>query len=70
MGVNQYGLTIIEEDPLYPNTPVLDRKYIQPINGNAEGMILYGVLQNFASVDEIQPFISKIFSVAAPNSRC
>lgn len=65
MGINQYGLTAIEEDPIFPSTN--DRKYIQPINGNAEGMVLYGILQNFSAVDEIIPYIKDIFSVAAPN---
>lgn len=65
MGVNQYGLTAIEEDPLYPAE--FNRKYIQPINGNAEGMLLYGILQNFSTIDEIIPYIKSIFSIAAPN---
>ncbi len=64
MGVNQYGLTAIEEDPLYPG---LNRRYIQPMNGYSEGMVLYGILQNFATVDEIIPYIKNIFSSAAPN---
>ena len=67
MGVNQYGLTAIEEDPIYPLNALQHRKYLQPINGNSEGMILYGILQNFKTVDEILPFIPKIFEMAAPN---
>jgi hypothetical protein len=66
MGVNQAGLTAIEEDPLFAKKSD-DRKFMQPINGNAEGMVLYGILQNFSTVDEIVPYITKIFSVAAPN---
>ncbi|MDQ5922222.1 MAG: hypothetical protein QG673_2281, partial [Pseudomonadota bacterium] len=65
MGVNESGLSAIEEDPLYPNFH--DRKYIQPVNGNAEGMVLYGILQNFSTVSEILPYLKQIFSVAAPN---
>lgn len=64
MGVNESGLAVIEEDPLYPNA---NRRYLQPINGNAEGMILFGVLQNFSTIDEIIPSINQIFSSAAPN---
>lgn len=64
MGINESGLTIIEEDPLYPGHT---RKYNQPLNGNAEGMVLFGALQNFTSIDEIKPYIDQIFKVAAPN---
>lgn len=64
MGINTYGLTAIEEDPPYPSDA---RKYLQPINGNSEGMILYGVLQNFTTVNQIIPYINQIFSKATPN---
>lgn len=66
-GVNKYGLTAIEEDPSFPVSNTPQRKYMQPYVGYSEGMILYGVLQNFVSVDEIVPYIKDIFSTAAPN---
>lgn len=67
MGVNKYGLTAIEEDPTYTVGTDINRKYIQPIVGYSEGMILYGILQNFATVQEIVPYLNEIFSTAAPN---
>lgn len=67
MGVNQHGLTIIEEDSPLPSDAKQNRRFQQPENGTAEGMIKYGILQNFNTVDEILPFLSKIFSVADPN---
>lgn len=66
-GINQFGLTAIEEDPPYAKDADGNRKYIQPYVGYSEGMILYGVLQNFATVKEIIPYINEIFSTAAPN---
>lgn len=67
MGVNQNGLTIIEEDSPFPKNAEQNRRFQQPKNGTAEGMIKYGILQNFNTVDEIVPFISKIFSMAEPD---
>lgn len=67
MGVNESGLTAIEEDPPFPKNAHKNRRFMQPINGNSEGMILYGVLQNFNSIAEMKPFIKEIFSMAAPN---
>lgn len=66
MGINQNGLTIIEEDSPMPTNTKANRRFQQPISGTAEGMIKYGILQNFNTIDEIVPFISKIFSVADP----
>ena len=62
MGVNQHGLTIIEEDSPLPSNAKQNRRFQQPENGTAEGMIKYGILQNFNTIDEILPFLSKIFS--------
>lgn len=67
MGVNQQGLTIIEEDSPLPSNAKQNRRFQQPENGTAEGMIKYGILQNFNTVDEILPFLPKIFSVADPH---
>ena len=67
MGVNQHGLTIIEEDSPLPSNAKQNRRFQQPENGTAEGMIKYGILQNFNTIDEILPFLSKIFSVADPH---
>ncbi len=67
MGVNQHGLTIIEEDSPLPANAKTNRRFQQPQNGTAEGMIKYGILQNFDTVDEIIPFLSRIFSVADPH---
>lgn len=67
MGVNENGLTAIEEDPPYPLGANKHRMFKQPINGNSEGMILFGVLQNFNTINEIKPYIQQIFSMAAPN---
>jgi hypothetical protein len=66
-GVNQKGLVGIEEDPPFPKNASEHRRYKQPYVGYSEGMILYGILQNFATVDEIVPYINQIFSSAAPN---
>ncbi|HVV68471.1 MAG TPA: hypothetical protein VHE99_05500 [Gammaproteobacteria bacterium] len=59
MGVNQHGLTIIEEDSPLPPNANKNRRFQQPENGTAEGMIKYGILQNFNTVDEILPFYLK-----------
>lgn len=64
MGINQMGLSTIEEAPPMPSE---DRRYIQPIYGYSEGNTMWGMLQNFATVDEIIPYIDQIFSHAAPN---
>src|SRR5437773_371824 len=56
MGINQNGLTIIEEDSPFPKDYKKHRRFQQPENGTAEGMIKYGILQNFNTVDEIVPF--------------
>jgi hypothetical protein len=66
-GINEAGLSAIEEDPSYPSDAFSQRKYMQPHNGYSEGMILYGILQNFSTVSEIVPYIDSIFSTAAPN---
>jgi len=66
MGVNQNGLTIVEENSPLPKNYKENRRFQQPENGTAEGMIKYGILQNFNTVDEIIPFLPKIFSVADP----
>ncbi|MCC2667087.1 MAG: hypothetical protein K0S63_1003 [Gammaproteobacteria bacterium] len=66
MGVNENGLTIIEEDSPMPKDAKENRRFQQPENGTAEGMIKHGILQNFNTVDEIIPFLPKIFSVADP----
>ncbi len=65
-GVNEFGLTAIEEDPLYSQNAD-NRLYYQPYAGYSEGMILYGILQNFTTVKEILPYLNDIFSTAAPN---
>lgn len=69
MGVNQYGLSAIEEDSLSSNHPrgAKEYKVLQQKQGMPDGMILYGVLQNFNNVDEMIPYLSKIFDVAAPD---
>lgn len=67
MGVNQNGLTAIEEDSPRPLNADKNRMFQQPQNGTAEGMVLYGILQNFNTVDEIIPFLQNIFSVAGPH---
>jgi hypothetical protein len=67
MGVNQNGLAAIEEDPIFPDNHKKYRRYLQPIYGNAEGMVLFGILQNFTTIDEMLPSIDIIFSHAAPN---
>ena len=66
MGVNQQGLTVIEEDSPLTKYAKKQRRLQQPENGTAEGMIKYGILQNFNTVDEIIPYLHKIFSVADP----
>jgi hypothetical protein len=66
-GINEAGLAAIEEDPPFPENAKAHRRYIQPYTGYSEGMVLYGLLQNFNTVQEIIPFIDKIFSQAAPN---
>lgn len=66
-GINAAGLAVIEEDPPFPENADAHRRYIQPYTGYSEGMVLYGLLQNFNTVQEIIPFIDKIFSQAAPN---
>lgn len=67
MAINESGLTAIEEDPPYPKDSDKYRRYIQPYNGYSEGMVLWGVAQNFNTVAEIKPYIQEIFSHAAPN---
>ncbi len=67
MGVNEHGLTVIEEDSIRPLDFKKDRMFLQPENGTAESMVIYGILQNFNTVDELIPFIPKIFSVAGPH---
>lgn len=66
-GINEYGLTAIEADPPFPPGAYSQRKFMQPYIGYSEGMILYGILQNFATIDEIVPYIKEIFSISAPN---
>jgi hypothetical protein len=67
MGINEHGLSIFEESGPRPKDYKKQRRFQQPENGNAEGMIKYGILQNFNTVDEILPHLSKIFSVAQPD---
>lgn len=71
MGVNQNGLTAIEEDALRPQYPhaqdAKEYKIRQQAEGMPDGLVLYGVLQNFNTVDEMIPYLSKIFSTAAPD---
>lgn len=69
MGVNQKGLTAIEEDAFSPGHPenVTQYKTLQHRSGMPDGMVLRGVLQNFNSVDEIIPYAPAIFSAAAPD---
>ncbi|MBY0379211.1 MAG: C45 family peptidase [Burkholderiales bacterium] len=66
-GVNKFGLVAIEEDPMFPTNASNNRRYMQPYLGYSEGMTLYGILQNFSSVNEIIPYINQIFSISAPN---
>jgi hypothetical protein len=69
MGVNEKGLTAIEEDS--PNLlfehGAIKYKALQRKEGIPDGKVLHGILQNFNTVDEMIPYLSKIFSVAAPN---
>lgn len=69
MGVNQNGLTAVEQDALKPGQPQNAKEYksIQQEEGTPDGLVLYGVLQNFNNVDEIIPYLSKIFGDAAPD---
>lgn len=69
MGVNQNGLSAIEEDSLSPQRPKSAREYksLQEKAGTPDGMVLYGILQNFDSVNEMIPYLSRIFSAAAPD---
>lgn len=67
MAINENGLTIIEEDSPLPKNAKENRRFQQPENGTAEGMIKYGIMQNFNTVAEIIPFIAKIFSMADPH---
>ncbi|MDP3560248.1 MAG: carcinine hydrolase/isopenicillin-N N-acyltransferase family protein [Legionellaceae bacterium] len=67
MGVNQAGLTAIEEDTFRPSEIKKQRMFYQPYQGIDVNTLLYGVLQNFNTIDEMIPFLSKIFSVAAPD---
>lgn len=70
MGVNQSGLTAIEEDAILP-IPTKNfhayKKAHQMKAGTPDGIVLYGVLQNFNTIDEMKPYLSKIFSVAEPD---
>lgn len=67
MGVNLHGLTAIEEDTLKPIDAHKHQRFLEPKRGTVNGMVLYAVLQNFNTIDEIIPYLSKIFSVAAPD---
>lgn len=66
MGINEAGLTAMEEDPLLPKDRN-HRRYIQPLGGTAECMTLWGILQNFKTVDQIIPYLDNIFGHASPN---
>lgn len=66
MGINEAGLVAMEEDPLLPKDRN-HRRYIQPNGGTAECMTLWGILQNFKTVEQLRPYIEDIFSHAAPN---
>ncbi len=67
MGVNQHGLTAIEEDALRPKDAKSHPRFLAPEHGSSYGMVLQGVLQNFNTIDEMLPYLSKIFSTAAPD---
>lgn len=69
MGVNQNGLTVIEEDSIKPGPAQNAEGYkmLQQQAGTPDGMVLYGILQNFNTIDEIIPYLPKIFSIAAPD---
>ncbi|HEV2613844.1 MAG TPA: carcinine hydrolase/isopenicillin-N N-acyltransferase family protein [Gammaproteobacteria bacterium] len=69
MGVNQHGLTAIEEDTIRPQHAQNAKEYkqIQQQEGTPDGLVLYGVLQNFNSIDEMTPYLSAIFTNAAPD---
>lgn len=66
MGVNQNGLSIIEEDSPLPPNAKNNRRFQPSENGAQEGMIKYGILQNFNTIDELIPFLTRIFSSADP----
>lgn len=66
MGINEAGLTAMEEDPLLPKDRN-HRRYMQPLGGTAECMTLWGILQNFKTVDQIIPYLDNIFCHASPN---
>ncbi|MCC2626306.1 MAG: hypothetical protein K0R14_2179 [Burkholderiales bacterium] len=66
MGINEVGLTAMEEDPILVKNPN-QRRYIQPIGGTAECMTLWGILQNFKTVDQVLTYLNAIFSHASPN---
>ena len=61
MGINPHGLTAIEEDSLGTGNPQNAKEYktLQQEKGMPDGMVLYGILQNFNTVDEIIPYLSK-----------
>lgn len=67
MGVNQHGLVAIEEDALRPKDANDHKKFLAPEHGALYGMVLQGVLQNFNTIDEMLPYLSIIFSTAAPD---
>ena len=67
MGVNKHGLSAIEEDTLRPKDAKQHKRFFEPKNGTVDGMVLYGVLQNFNTIDEMLPYLSNIFSTAAPD---
>lgn len=67
MGVNQHGLAAIEEDALRPKDAKNHKRFLAPEHGSLYGMVLHGVLQNFNTIDEMIPYLSKIFSTAAPD---
>lgn len=66
-GINNAGLSAISEDPVFPIDASSYRRYMQPYSGYSEGMVLYGVLQNFSNLEELMPYIDQIFSLAAPS---
>lgn len=63
MGINQKGLSAIEEDVL--SNALTDTKKDKA--GMPDGEVLYAVLQNFNTIDEMIPYLSTIFSQAAPD---
>ncbi|OGV26010.1 MAG: hypothetical protein A3F18_02115 [Legionellales bacterium RIFCSPHIGHO2_12_FULL_37_14] len=66
MGVNQHGLTAIQEDFTPPHKPAKQRRFKEPLNGLRDSNLLYAVLQNFNSIEEMIPYINNIFKKSAP----